>query len=127
MNRQIVATDKAPKAVGPYSQAVIANGFVYTAGQIPLVPATGELVEGGITEQTRQVLNNLKGVLEAAGTSFQHVIKATVFLTSLDDFQAMNAVYTEFFTENFPARSTLGNINLPRGARVEIEMVAVLP
>jgi 2-iminobutanoate/2-iminopropanoate deaminase len=127
MNRQIVRTDKAPKAVGPYSQAVVANGFVFTAGQIPLDPATGETVEGGITEQTQQVLKNLSAVLEAAGTSFEHVVKATVFLTTLDDFQAMNAVYTQYFTDNFPARSTIGNINLPRGARVEIEMVAVIP
>ncbi len=127
MNRQIISSDKAPKAVGPYSQAVVTNGFVYTAGQIPLDPVTGEIVQGGITEQTRQVLNNLSAVLEAAGTSLKNVIKATVFLNTLDDFQAMNAVYQEFITDNFPARSTIGNINLPRGAKVEIEVVALVP
>jgi 2-iminobutanoate/2-iminopropanoate deaminase len=126
MKREIIATDKAPAAVGPYSQAVRAGDFVFTAGQIPLDPATGRLVEGGIEAQTRQVLTNLSAVLQAAGTSLASVTKTTVFLTDMGDFKAMNGVYAEFFPAAPPARSTVQVAALPLGARVEIEAVAVI-
>lgn len=124
---QKVHSDNAPAAIGPYSQAIIANGFVFCAGQTPLDPATMQLVEGDIGVQTAQVLKNLSAVLEAAGTSLANVVKTTVFLHTMDDFAAMNAVYATFFTGTLPARSTVANLNLPRGAQVEIELVAVLP
>jgi 2-iminobutanoate/2-iminopropanoate deaminase len=127
MTREVVHTDKAPKAIGPYSQAIKANGFVFTAGQVGINPATGQLVEGGIAEQTRQVLTNLSSVLEAAGTSLANAVKTTVFLRAMSDFQAMNKVYTEFFPANPPARSTIGDHDLPLGAQVEIEVIALLP
>ncbi len=126
MKREIIATDRAPAAVGPYSQAVRAGGFVFTAGQIPLDPATGRLVEGGIEAQTRQVLTNLSAVLQAAGTSLADVTKTTVFLTDMGDFKAMNGVYAEFFPAAPPARSTVQAAALPLGARIEIEAVAVI-
>jgi 2-iminobutanoate/2-iminopropanoate deaminase len=126
MKREIIATDRAPAAVGPYSQAVRAGGFVFTAGQIPLDPATGRLVEGGIEAQTRQVLTNLSAVLQAAGTSLADVTKTTVFLTDMGDFKAMNGVYAEFFPAAPPARSTVQVAALPLGARIEIEAVAIL-
>jgi 2-iminobutanoate/2-iminopropanoate deaminase len=126
MPLQVIQTENAPAAVGPYSQAIVANGFVYTAGQIPLDPATGTMIEGGITEQTHRVLQNLKGVLEAAGTSLQQVVKTTVFLQDLNDFAAMNQVYTLYFTGTLPARSTVQVAKLPRAALVEIEVVAAL-
>lgn len=126
MNKQIVKTDNAPGAVGPYSQGIIANGFVFTAGQVPLVPGTKNFVEGGIQEQTRQSLTNVKGVLEAAGSSLDHAVKVTVFLQNMDDFAAMNEVYAEFFGENPPARSAVEVARLPLGAMVEIEVVALL-
>jgi 2-iminobutanoate/2-iminopropanoate deaminase len=125
MSRETVNTDKAPKAIGPYAQAIKANGFVYTAGQIAIEPETGNLIEGGITEQTRQVFNNLGEVLKAAGTSFDHVIKATVFLRQMSDFAAMNDVYSEYLGNAKPARSTVGVAELPRGALVEIDLVAL--
>src|SRR5262245_47435999 len=127
MTRQSVQTDRAPKAIGPYSQAIIANGFVFCAGQVAIDPTTGKLVEGGIGEQTAQAIKNVSAVLEAAGTSLQNVVKTTVFLHSLSDFQAMNKVYAEYFTAIPPARSTLGDLDLPLGAQVEIEAVAVIP
>jgi 2-iminobutanoate/2-iminopropanoate deaminase len=127
MNRHVVQAENAPKAIGPYSQAIIANGFVYTAGQVGIDPATGQLVEGGITAQTAQVLKNLGAVLEAAGTSLDRVVKTTVYLHAISDFQLMNKVYAEFFTTNPPARSTVGDLDLPLGAQVEIEAVALLP
>jgi 2-iminobutanoate/2-iminopropanoate deaminase len=127
MNRQVVHTENAPKAIGPYSQAIVANGFVYTAGQVGLNPATGELVDGGIVEQTAQVLKNLSAVLQAAGTSLDRVVKTTVYLHAISDFPHMNKVYAEFFKTNPPARSTVGDIDLPLGAQVEIEVVALLP
>jgi 2-iminobutanoate/2-iminopropanoate deaminase len=127
MNRQVVQAANAPKAIGPYSQAIIANGFVYTAGQVGIDPATGQLVEGGITAQTAQVLKNLTAVLEAAGTSLDRVVKTTVYLHAIGDFALMNKVYAEFFTTNPPARSTVGDLDLPLGAQVEIEAVALLP
>jgi len=122
--RQVIHTETAPKAIGPYSQAVRVGGFVYTAGQVPFNPATGQIVEGGIEVQTRQVLNNVKAILEAAGTSLDRVAKTTVFMTDLSQFQAMNAVYAEFFPSNPPARSTVQVAALPRGAWIEIETIA---
>jgi 2-iminobutanoate/2-iminopropanoate deaminase len=122
----IVVTDKAPKAVGPYVQGVKARGFLFTAGQIGLDPATGNLVEGGIEAQTRRVLENLKAVVEAAGSSFTHAVKATVYLTDLNHFQAMNRIYAAYFEGQSPARSTVGVAQLPLGALVEIELVALL-
>ncbi len=125
--KQIVSTSQAPQAIGPYSQAVRVGQFVYTAGQIALDPATMEIVEGGIEAQTRQVLTNLKHVLEAAGTSLDRVVKTTVFLSTMANFAAMNAVYAEFFTQYPPARSTVAVAGLPKGGLVEIEVIALLP
>lgn len=126
MERQIISTDKAPAAAGPYSQAVRVNNSIFTAGQIAIDPATGKLIEGNIAAQTRQVLKNLSAVLEAAGSSLERVVKTTVFLASLDDFAAMNQVYAEFFPTNPPARSTVEVARLPLGALVEIDAVAVI-
>ncbi|MEO1289109.1 MAG: RidA family protein [Chloroflexota bacterium] len=126
MAKQIVNTEHAPAAVGPYSQAIIANGFVYTAGQIPLIPSEGKMIEGDIQIQTRQVLENLNAVLEAAGSSLSNVIKTTIFLDSMDDFAKVNEVYGEFFTDEPPARSTVEVARLPLGALVEIEAVAIV-
>jgi 2-iminobutanoate/2-iminopropanoate deaminase len=126
MSRKIVQTEKAPKAIGPYAQAIKVNGFVYTAGQIPLDPRTGEMTEGGITAQTRQVLENLQAVLEAAGSSFNHVVKATVFLKNMSEFTAMNEIYSKYLGDVKPARSTVAVAELPRGALVEIDLVAVV-
>jgi 2-iminobutanoate/2-iminopropanoate deaminase len=123
--RQIIKTEDAPQAIGPYSQAVAAGGFVFLSGQIPLDPATGQFVEGGIAEQTEQVLRNLSKVLEAAGTSLARVVKTTVFLADMSDFAAMNEVYGRFFSENAPARSTVQAARLPRDARVEIDVIAL--
>lgn len=124
--KKIVSTEKAPKAIGPYSQAIRTESLVFTAGQIGLNPATMELVEGGVEAQTRQALTNLKHVLEAADSGLNFVVKTTVFLQSMDDFAAMNAVYAEFFPENPPARSTVAVAALPKGALVEIECVALI-
>jgi 2-iminobutanoate/2-iminopropanoate deaminase len=126
MNREPVQTDNAPKAIGPYEQAIKANGFIYTAGQIPIDPKTGNFVEGGITAQTRQVLENLKAVLEAGGSSLQRVVKATVFLKNMADFAAMNDVYAQYLGGAKPARSTVAVTELPRGALIEIDLVAVV-
>lgn len=122
--RKIISTDQAPAAVGPYSQAVKANGFVFTAGQLPLTPDTGTIVPGGIQAETQQALLNLKAVLEAAGSSPARVVKTTVFLKDMNDFPAMNQVYAKFFAENPPARSTI-QVGLPKGALVEIEAIAL--
>jgi 2-iminobutanoate/2-iminopropanoate deaminase len=124
--KQIISTDKAPAAVGPYSQAVKVGDFIYTAGQIPLEPQTGALVEGGIEAQTGQVMRNLAAVLEAAGSSLTQVVKTTIFVTDIKDFAAVNQVYGSFFTDRPPARSTVQVAALPLGARVEIEAVAIL-
>lgn len=121
-----VQTADAPKAIGPYSQAVIANGFVYTAGQIGSDPKTGALVEGGIAEQTEQALRNIAAVLKASGGSMDDVVKTTVFLADIGDFAKMNEVYAKFFKAPFPARSTVQVARLPRDARVEIEAVALI-
>lgn len=125
MNREIITTDHAPAAVGPYSQAVRAGDFVFTAGQIGLDPATGQLVAGGLEAQTRQVLANLSAVLAAAGTSLDNVVKTTIFLTDLSAFKTVNSIYGQYFTGAPPARSTVEVAALPLGALVEIEAVAV--
>lgn len=125
MERRIIFTQDAPKAIGPYSQAVRTGEFVFCAGQIPLDPVTMKLVEGDISIQTRRVLTNLSNVLQAAGSSLSRVVKTTVFLADLQDFQAMNAVYAEFFSEQPPARSTIQAGRLPAGALLEIEAIAI--
>ena len=126
MNRNVIHTESAPKAIGPYSQAIRIGDFVYTAGQVSIVPATGDLIAGDIEAQTRQALNNLKAVLEAAGSGLDKVVKTTVFMTNLGDFARMNGVYAEFFPSQPPARSTVQVAALPKGAMVEIECVAVV-
>lgn len=125
MERQVIHTDHAPKAIGPYSQAIRAGDFVFCAGQAGLDPATGNLVSGGIEAETRRVLQNLAAVLEAAGTSLSRAVKTTVFLTNLNDFAKMNAIYAEFFPANPPARSTVQVSRLPKDACVEIEVIAL--
>ena len=125
MDRMVVSTDKAPGAVGPYSQAVIAGGFVFTAGTLPLDPKTGEVVGDEIGAQVRQALSNVQQVLEAAGSSLDQVVKTTVFLTDIGNFAQMNSVYAEFFTSAPPARSTVEIGPLPKGMLVQIEAVAV--
>jgi len=124
--RTPVKTDRAPGAIGPYSQAIKAGGFVFVSGQIPIDPSTGQFVAGGVAEQTEQVLKNLSAVLEASGTSLARVVKTTVFLADMSDFAAMNEVYGRFFTNEPPARATVAAAELPRDARVEIELVALL-
>lgn len=126
MSREVIHTDSAPAAIGPYSQAIVVNGLVYTSGQTPLVPGTKSLVEGDIQAQTRQVLDNVKAILEAAGTSMASVVKTTVYLQSMSDFAAMNEVYASYFGDKPPARTTVAVAGLPLGAHVEIEAVAVL-
>jgi len=126
MIRKLIQTDKAPAAVGPYSQGTKTEELLFTAGQIPLDPATGSMVEGGIQEQTRQVLQNLQAVLEAGGANLDSVMKCTVFLQDMGEFAAMNEMYTEFFPENPPARSAVEVAALPLGARVEIEAIALV-
>ncbi|MBW4870742.1 RidA family protein [Prevotella buccae] len=121
---QAIHTDNAPEAIGPYSQAIEVNGFVFASGQIPLDPKTGTFVEGGIKEQTRQALTNASSILKAAGTDLAHVVKTTVYLDSMDDFAAMNEVYAEFFSHPFPARSAVAVKKLPKGALVEVEVLA---
>lgn len=127
MGKEVIATKNAPAAIGPYSQAITANGFIFTAGQIPLDPATGKLVEGDVTAQTERVMENLAAVLAEAGSSFEQVVKTTCFLANLDDFAAFNAVYARYFTAAPPARSTVQAARLPAGAQVEVECVALLP
>jgi 2-iminobutanoate/2-iminopropanoate deaminase len=124
MNRQIVVTDAAPKAVGPYSQAVWAGDMLFCAGQIPLDPATGNMVAGGIVEQATRVLDNIRGLLKSQGLDFGNVVKATVFLSDMNNFAAMNEVYAKYFTKEPPARSTVQVARLPKDALVEIEVVA---
>lgn len=126
MQAEAVRTDAAPKAIGPYEQAVRVGGFLFTAGQIALDPKTGILVEGGIDAQTRRVLENLKAVVEAAGTSMDRVVKATVYLKTIADFGAMNEIYGEYLGKAKPARSTVAVAELPRGALVEIDLVAII-
>jgi 2-iminobutanoate/2-iminopropanoate deaminase len=122
--REIISTEKAPGAIGPYSQAIKTGGLVFCSGQIPIDPATGEFVSSDVSEQTEQVLQNLTAVLEAAGSSLSNVVKTTVFLADMSDFAAMNEVYGRYFDENKPARATVQAARLPRDARVEIECIA---
>jgi 2-iminobutanoate/2-iminopropanoate deaminase len=124
--KRAISTDKAPEAIGPYSQAIQIGNLLFTAGQIPVCPETGELVKGDIKAQTRQALKNVAAILEAAGTSMQNVLKTTVFLTDMADFAAMNEVYAEFFSEPYPARSAIQVAALPKGVAVEIETIAAL-
>lgn len=124
--KQRVQTDKAPQAIGPYSQAIKTGGFVFASGQIAIVPQTGDLIAGGIAEQTEQVLKNLTAVLEAAGSSLDQVVKTTVFLLDMTEFGAMNEIYGRFFTGEPPARATVQAARLPRDARVEIEVIALV-
>lgn len=121
---EIVTTKRAPEAIGPYSQAIKSGGFVFTAGQIPLDPDTGDLVAGGIAEQAEQVMRNLAAVLDAGGSSFERVVKSTCFLANLNDFPAFNDVYARYFTAKPPARSTVQVAKLPRGSLVEVECIA---
>lgn len=123
---QTISTEKAPKALGPYSQAVAANGFVFCSGQIPFDPASGALVQGPIADQTRQVLTNLSNVLQGAGSDLSKVVKTTVFLRNMRDFDEMNAVYAEFFSGAKPARSTVEVSQLPKDAKIEIEAIALI-
>jgi 2-iminobutanoate/2-iminopropanoate deaminase len=123
--REVIATDGAPKAIGPYSQAIKANGFVFVSGQIPLDPATQQLVDGDVAAQTERVLQNLSGILKAAGSSLERVVKAGVFLKNMSDFAAMNEVYGRYFTQNPPARSTVEVARLPKDVLVEIDVIAV--
>jgi len=125
MNREAVSTDAAPKAIGPYEQGIKVNGFLFTSGQIALEPKTGNLIDGGIGEQTRQVFENLKGILGAAGSSLDQVVKTSVFLKSMGDFAAMNQAYEEFLGKSKPARTTVAISELPKGALVEIELIAL--
>ena len=121
---QAIHTEKAPKAIGPYSQAIKVGNLVFASGQVPIVPATGEFVEGGIKEQTRQSLTNAKAILEEAGTSLSKVVKTTVYLSDMANFAAMNEVYAEFFTQPYPARSAVAVKTLPKNALVEVECIA---
>jgi len=122
--KKIIATDKAPKAIGPYSQAVQAGDFLFASGQIPLDPVTGQMVTGSIQDEAKQVFENVKGLLEGAGYSMQQVVKALVFAADMNDFAAINEVYAQYFTENHPARSFVSVKGLPKGARIEVEVVA---
>lgn len=124
--REIIATDQAPRAIGPYSQAIRAGNLLFCSGQIPIDPSTGEFVSGGVAEQTEQVMRNLSAVLSAGQSSLKQVVKTTVFLADMDDFTAMNEVYGRFFGENPPARATVQAARLPRDAKVEIEAVAIV-
>lgn len=125
MDRSVISTERAPAAIGPYSQAIAAGGLVFVSGQLPLDPATGEMVEGDIAAMTRQIFRNIEAVLAAAGSSLDKIVKTTVFLADLADFQTMNGAYSEFFPASPPARSTVQVARLPRDARVEIEVVAL--
>ena len=125
MKKKVIQTEKAPKAIGPYSQAIRTDAFIFTAGQIGLDPTTGELISGAVEEQTRQALSNLRNVIEAAGSNMDNVVKTTVFLKDMADFPKMNAIYAEFFGENPPARSTIAVAALPKGGLVEVEAVVL--
>jgi 2-iminobutanoate/2-iminopropanoate deaminase len=123
--KELISTDRGPKAIGPYSQDIKANGFLFVSGQIPLDPRTQQLVEGDVARQTERVLENLKGIVEAAGSSLDRVVKTTVYLKDLADFAAMNEVYGRYFSSSPPARATVEVARLPRDARVEIELIAL--
>lgn len=126
MSKQVIQTDTAPAAVGPYSQGIVANGFVFTAGQVGLVPGTKDFAAGGVEAQARQALHNVQAILEAAGTTMDNIVKATVFLANMDDFAAVNGVYAEFFSGAPPARSAVQVARLPLDALVEIEVIALV-
>ena len=126
MSRTIITAPDAPAALGPYSHAVSANGFLFTAGQVGIVPGSGALAEGGVEAQTRQVMENIGAVLRAAGTGFDRVVKTTIFLAGMDDFATVNGIYAQYFPQDPPARSTVAVAGLPLGALVEIETVALL-
>jgi len=123
--REVISTDRAPSAIGPYSQAIRANGLLFTAGQIALDPASGQVVEGGIVGQTIRVLENLRGIVEAAGSSLDRTVKATVYLLDMSDFAAMNEIYARYFPNDPPARSTVQASRLPRDVRVEIDLIVL--
>lgn len=127
MAKQVISTDRAPAAIGPYSQAIKAGNTLYTSGQIPIDPSTGEVVSGGIEAQAKQVLENLKAVLEAAGAGMENVVKTTVFIKSMDDFAAINKIYGEYFGAPFPSRSCVEVARLPKDVGVEIEAIALIP
>lgn len=122
--KKVISTPNAPKAIGPYNQAIEINGFLYISGQVPIDPATGMVIEGGIKEQTDRIMKNIGGILEAAGYSYADVVKTTCLLSDMVNFGAMNEVYGQYFPENAPARATYGVVKLPLGALVEIEVVA---
>ena len=122
--KKVISTAEAPQAIGPYSQAIEAGGFVFVSGQIPLIPATGDLVEGSVEVQTARVLENLKAILEAAGSSLESVVKTTVYITNMDDFTKVNGIYGQYFQENPPARVCVEVSKLPKGALVEIDVIA---
>ena len=122
--KKVISTAEAPKAIGPYSQAIEAGGFIFVSGQIPLIPATGEIVEGSVEVQTARVLENLKAILEAAGASLEDVVKTTVYITNMDDFVKVNGIYGQYFQENPPARVCVEVSKLPKGALVEIDVIA---
>ena len=124
--RQAVATDKAPKAIGPYSQGIKAGNLLFVSGQVPIDPATGNIIEGDIKTQTDRVMRNLTAILEAGGASMDHVVRCTVYLADMNDFAAMNEVYGSYFSQPAPARATIQAVRLPKDARVEIDVVAVL-
>jgi 2-iminobutanoate/2-iminopropanoate deaminase len=126
VNKETVSTDKAPKAIGPYEQAIRVGDFIYVSGQIPLDPRTGNLLDGDIKAQTRRVMENLKAIVEAAGSSMDRIVKATVFLKNIGDFAAMNEIYAEYCGTAKPARSTVAVADLPRGALVEIDLIALV-
>lgn len=125
MTKEIIATDKAPAAIGPYSQAVLANGTLYCSGQIAINPETGELVSSGVADETRQVMANIGAVLKAAGMDYSNVVKASIFMASMGDYQAVNEVYSEYFTQNPPAREAVEVAGLPKNVNVEISVTAV--
>lgn len=127
MNKKIVKTDRAPQAIGPYSQAVIHQGTAYLSGQIPIDPTTGQLLDGNIERQTERVLENLRGLLEACGSSLSHVLKVTVYLKDMGDFSKMNEVFSRYFIDEPPARATVEAARLPRDVRVEIDAIAAVP
>lgn len=124
--KNVVTTDRGPRPIGPYSQAIKANGFIFVSGQVALDPKTGEMVAGDIVKQTERTLENLKAIVEASGTQLNHVVKATVYLKNMDDFAAMNEVYARYFTLSPPARSTVQAVRLPKDALVEIDVIAAL-
>ncbi len=123
--KTVIQTEKAPKAIGPYSQAIESNGTLFISGQVPINPETGKIVEGGIKEQTKQVMENIKAILDAAGYTFNNVVKSTCLLDNMDNFAAMNEVYAEYYSTNPPARAAYGVVKLPLGVMIEIETIAI--